>query len=180
MGVKGTVEVYSAAPDKSYQLANLVGIGILTEGYDGKTAWSVNPMQGNRVKSGQELLQAKISSNFYREINIEKLYSKIEVRGVEKVGDKDAYVLVATADGIPPDTFYFDKASGLLLRTDSTAIAPEGSSPLKSFYEDYRDVDGIKVPFKLRTVLPQYELIVTFTELKNNVPIDDAKFTKPL
>jgi outer membrane lipoprotein-sorting protein len=179
MGIKGTMELYTAAPDKVFSNANITGIGTMMEGYDGKLAWTMNPMQGNREKSGRELLQAKIASNFYRDINLDKLYTKLEVKGVEKIGDKDAYIIVATPDGIPAETFYFDKVSGLLLRTDSTVIAPEGTAAVKTFYEDYRTVDGIKVAFKMRSVLPQYELITTISDVKHNVTIDDAKFAKP-
>jgi hypothetical protein len=180
MGIKGTVEEYKAAPDKTYSAGNLTGVGVLIESYDGKTSWSSNPMQGSRDKTGQELLQSRLASNFYREINLEKLYPKMELKGIEKVGDIDAYVVIATPDGIPSETFYFDTVSGLLVRSDSTAIAPEGNAAIKTFYEDYREIDGVKIPFKLRAVLPQAELITTFTEIRNNVPISDTKFQKPM
>lgn len=178
-GIKGTVESIAAAPDKSYSNGNLTGIGEMIESYDGKTAWSVNPIQGNRDKAGQELLQAKLMSNFYREINLDKLYSKLEYKGVDKVGESDVYVVVATADGLPPETFYFDAKSGLLLRTDMTMVTPEGNTTSTSYFEDFRDVDGTKIPFRTRTVLPQFELVTVFTEVKNNVAIDESKFAKP-
>ena len=67
MGIKGTFETYSTAADsKSLTKMNLAGIGDILEGYDGKTAWSVNPMQGSREKTGAELTQAKLTANFYR------------------------------------------------------------------------------------------------------------------
>lgn len=179
MGIKGTVEVYAAAPDKNYTNGNLAGVGSFIDGYDGNISWVVDPINGSREKTGQELLQTKLASNFYRELNLDKLYPKMEVKGIEKVGDKDTYVVVATPDGIPAETFYFDAASGLLLRSDSTAIAPEGNAAIKTFYDDYRDVDGVKVPFKTRSVLPQYELWTTLTEVKNNVAVDETKFSKP-
>jgi hypothetical protein len=180
MGIKGTVEAYYAAPDKSYSGGSLTGIGQLIEAYDGKTGWSMNPVQGSRDKSGQELLQAKLASNFYREINLDKLYPKMELKGIEKVGEKDAYVVIATPDGIPPETFYFDTVSGLLVRSDSTAITPEGNTEIKTFYDDYRAVDGVKIPFKMRGVLPQFELVTMLTEVINNPAISDTKFQKPI
>lgn len=178
-GLKGTIENYNTAPDKSYSVSNLQGIGLLIESYDGKTGWSVNPLQGSRDKIGQELVQAKLLANFYREINLDKLYSKMEVKGVEKVGDVDTYAVTATAAGLPAETFYFDIKTGLLVREDMTAVTPEGNSPVKAFFDDYREVDGVRTPFKSRTVLPQFELITVLTEIKNNVPIDDSKFAKP-
>lgn len=179
MGIKGAGETYLAAPDKSYSKVNLAGIGELIEAYDGTTAWSVNPIQGSRDKTGTELIQTKLSSNFYRDLNLDKLYPKMEVKGIEKVGDSDAYVVIATPEGLDSETFYFDTKTGLLLRSDSTLVSPEGKMPTRVFYEDYRDVEGIKMAFKTRSVLPQFEIISIYTEVKNGAAIDDKIFMKP-
>ena len=179
MGVKGTTEVYAAAPDKFHNKMMLGGIGEIIDSFDGKTAWTVNPLQGSRDKTGDELAQLKINANFHRELNFEKLYQKIEVKGIEKVGDKEAYVVTATPTGLEPQTFYFDKQTGLLLREDLMAISPEGKFPTKNYFDDYREVDGVKMPYKMRTVLPQFELVMTVTEVKNGVKIDENLFVKP-
>ncbi len=179
MGIKGTFESFAAAPDKSLTKMSLTGIGEIIEGYDGKTAWSVNPISGNRDKKGIELEQMILTHNFYREINLDKLYQKMELKGVEKVGADDAYVIVATRGDLPSETFYFSTKSGLLVRQDATLESPEGKMPTKNFFEDFRDVDGVKLPFKSRSVLPQFEAITVFTEVKHNVAVEDAKFTKP-
>lgn len=179
MGLKGEAESYTAAPNKYYNRLNLAGVGEIIEGFDSTTAWSINPLQGNRDKEGQELLQTKLSSNFYREINLDKLYSNWQVKGVEKVGERDTYVLIGTPEGLDPETFYFDTETGILLRNDSTLISPQGNAASKVFYEDVREVDGVKVPFKIRNVLSNLEIITTVTEVKNNVTVEDSKFTKP-
>lgn len=179
MGVKGTFEYSGAAPDKIYNKMTLGGIGEIIEAFDGKTAWSINPLQGNRDKTGDELAQVRIGANFYRELNFEKLYQKIEVKGIEKVGEREAYVVTATPTGLEPQTFYFDKQTGLLLREDLTAISPEGKFPTKNYFDDYREVDGVKMPYKMRTVLPQFELVMAVTEVKNGVKIDENLFVKP-
>ena len=180
MGIKGTFENYAAAPNKSYTKSTLAGIGEFNEGFDGQTAWSINPIQGSRDKQGEELAQAKVTNDFYRDINLDRIYPKIELKGTEKVGDADAYVLVGTSASGTPETFYFDTKSGLLLRQDTTVVTPEGKTPSKTFFEDYRDVDGIKIPFKTRAVVPQFEIITTYTEVKNNVAVEDSKIAKPI
>jgi len=179
MGVKGTAETYQSAPDKIYNKITLGGIGDIIDAFDGTTAWTINPLQGNRDKSGDELAQTKISSVFHRETNFEKLYPKLEVKGIEKVGDKEAYVVVGTPAGLDAQTFYFDKETGLLLREDATMISPEGKMPTKVFFDDYREVDGVKIPHKIRTILPQFEVVVTATEVKNGVKIEESLFSKP-
>jgi len=178
-GIKGTFESYTAAPNKSVSKNSLPGIGDIIEGFDGQTAWSVNPLQGNKDKQGEELEQTKLLNNFYREINLAQLYPKMELKGTEKVGENDTYVVVGTPKVGTPETFYFDTKSGLLVRQDIIAIQPEGNTPTQTFFEDFRAVDGIKTAHKIRTILPQFEVIITTTEIKNNVVIEDAKFAKP-
>lgn len=179
MNIKGTFEGFSAAPNKSVTATTLAGIGEIIEGFDGTTAWSVNPISGNRDKQGEELAQTKIIYNFYRDTNLDKIYPKLELKGVEKVGASDAYVVVGTAGNLPPETFYFDTKSGLLVRQDIILVTPEGNTLTKTFFEDFRDVDGVKLSFKTRSILPQFEVITTFSEIKHNAAVADAKFAKP-
>lgn len=179
MGVKGTEEVYQSAPDKIYTKLDLNGIGETNVGYDGKTAWMTDPIQGMRDITGDQLTQMKLTYNLQREINLDRLYPKMEVKGIEKVGDREAYVVVATPAGLDPETFYFDVKNGLLLRYDAVTISPAGKMPTKTFYEDMREVDGVKLPFKIRAVLPQFELVTVVSEIKHGVAIEDSLFSKP-
>ena len=180
MGIKGTFETIAAAPDKSLTKMNLSGIGEFVEGYDGKIAWGTNPIQGMREKTGEELLQTKLSSNLYRDANFDKLYSNLAVKGIEKVNGKDAYVVTGTAPGLPePTTFYFDVASGMMVRTDLVAVSPEGRQPVKTIIEESKLVEGVMMPSRIRTTLPTGELIMVITEVKTGVPVTDATFAKP-
>jgi len=179
MGLKGTVEVYSRSDDKTLTKITLAGVGDVLAGYDGKTAWTVNPVQGSRIIEGRELLQTKRSAIFNRDANIDKIYTSLAVRGIEKVGERETYVVVASSDNLPDDILYFDKETGLMLRSDTISITPEGEQAIKSFYDDYRDVDGIKVPFKTRAVTPAFELNSVVTEVKFGIPIEDSKFSQP-
>ena len=59
------------------------------------------------------------------------------------------------------------------------AIAPEGNQPMTSYYEDLRPVDGVMVAHRIRTQTPSFEIILTSTEVKHNLLIDDSKFARP-
>ena len=79
------------------------------------------------------------------------------------------------------EKLYFDTQTGLLLRILSitqTLLAP---IPEQMDFEDYRDVDGIKLPFTIRQsfVDPWVGWTRKYTEIKHNVPVDDAKFNPP-
>lgn len=74
---------------------------------------------------------------------------------------------------------YYDAETFLLLRSDMTVNGPQGEFTLKTSVSDYREIDGVKVPFQLTQGLPMGTMGMRVSEIKNNVPIDDAMFAKP-
>jgi len=179
MGVKGTFESYSRSDNRVLTKISLDGVGEILEAFDGTTGWSSNPVQGSRVKEGKELEQFKSVSNFSRDANLEKAFSALTVRGVEKVGDRDTYAVVASTDGLPDEILYFDVENGLMLRRDNIVLAPEGKQATSAFLEDYREVGGIKTPYKTRVKTPAFEITSITTDVKFDVAIDDSKFKRP-
>jgi outer membrane lipoprotein-sorting protein len=178
-GLKGAFESYAKAPNKSLTRTTLAGIGEISVAFDGQNGWITNPIQGTREQKGEELLQTKLSSDFYREVQLERLFPKLEVKGREKIGEKEVFIVVATPNDSEPETFYFDVRTGLLLRRDTITVSPEGRIPSQTYFEDYREIDGIKLPFINRAVTGGFDAVIKFTEIKHNVPIEDAKFAKP-
>ncbi len=179
MGMSGNAEEYAKAPNKMLFIVDIAGHGVVQQGYNGAVAWSSEPAQGLREESGAELASTKIESEFHKETKIRQLFSKIEFKGKEKVGEKDAYVLLATPTGSSAQKLYFDIQSGLLIRTDVEQDTPQGKVPVEKYLDDYKDVDGVKIPFTRRHVLPQMTFVIKLTDVKHNVAIDDAKFNKP-
>lgn len=179
-GASGTAEIFEKAPNKTVAIINIAGFGVIQEGYDGKVAWSQSPQEGLREKTGAELASVKLDSEFLKAIKIKQLYPKLVVKGKDKVGDKEVYVLEATPVESSVEIWYFDAQTGLMVRQDVERDSPQGKQAVQSFMDNYREVDGIKIPFTLRQVLPAFTIDMKIEEVKHNVPIDDAKFAKPV
>ena len=179
-GVKGTIEIYEKAPNKQVAFLNIPGIGTDAEGFNGTIAWELEPDSGVvHEKSGLELASARRDAEFYSELKFKELYPQMSLKGVEKIGASDAYVIEAVPTEGSAEHFYFDTETGLLLRHDSVEEGDGGKKPVEEYYSDYRAVDGVKVPFALRQKSPGTEFIVKITKVKQNVAIDDSKFNKP-
>jgi hypothetical protein len=179
MGVSAPVEMSSKAPNKTVMTIDIAGFGTIQRGYNGTVAWENNPQTGLRDLSGGELAQMKLGSDFYRDVKLMQVFPKMTVKGVEKVGSSDAYVIDATsAEGIN-ETMYFDTQSGLLVRSDIEADTAQGKMKVSSYVSDYRDVDGVKIPFTIKQTTPTIEFTIKLDSVKHNVAIDDAKFNKP-
>jgi hypothetical protein len=178
-GITGTSEEYQKAPNKVLSVVKLSGIGDIMEGYDGQIAWENSPFQGLREKSGSELEFVKRSAATDSETNWKKYYKSAELTGTEKVGDSDTYVVKFIPAEGEPIVKYIDKSSFLLVRLDAAVETPQGVTTSKSYFSDFRAVDGVKYPFDIKLEQGPANIHVTITEVKHNVDIDDAKFKKP-
>ena len=99
-----------------------------------------------------------------------------------KIGEREVYVLTGTTPDKKRERLFFDAESGLLLRRISYNETMIGIIPEQTDFEDYREVEGVKLPFLIRVSSVEVgNPIVTrkFDEIKLNVPVDDAKFNKP-
>jgi len=179
MNMTGAIEILSKAPNKSWVMVNIPGFGVVNNVFDGTKAWSADPAQGLRELSGAELAQMKRRSDFYSEANLKKHYTKMEVKGKEKVGASEAWVIEGTPAEGSPEKLYFDVNTSLLVRQDVEAEGPQGKMMTESYLEDYKVVDGIKIAHTMKQVTPMFAMTMKFTEVKHNVEIDDAKFGKP-
>ena len=179
MGLKGEIEIYAKAPNKSLRIQNLSGVGQILDGYDGKIGWSQNPMTGLREKSGEELAAIARASDIHASLKTRELYSKLESKGKEKVGNRETYVILATPATGAPVKMYFDTQTGLIARTDTDLDTPQGQFHVETTVEDYREVDGVKIAFTMRQESSMGSAVIKLTEVRHNVAIDDAKFNKP-
>jgi len=173
------VEMFAKAPNKTAMKIDVAGFGVVNRVYDGATGWSSDPMSGLRELSGVELAQMKRGADFYQELNYKKHYTKMEVKGKEKVGSYETYVVEATPSEGSPDKLYFDVDTGLLVRQDEEAETQQGKMQMEVYMEDYKVVDGVKIPHTVKQVNPAMTIVIKITEIKNNIEIEDAKFNKP-
>ena len=181
LGAKGTVEAYHEAPNKLVVMMHLPGLGTIQEGFDGSVGWSQDPFTGVREQSGAELVESRRDADFYRDLDLSKGYTRMELKGTEKVAGRDAHVVEAAPPGAgrKPDRMYFDAATKLLVRLDTVTNSPQGAIPVEAYIEEYRAVDGVKVPFAVRQAVAGSDIVIRFEEVTHNVSIDDAKFAKP-
>ena len=170
----GTYEQYNKA-NRQVTISKFEGYGVVTQCFDGQAGWASDPQQGMRDMSGHELALTKRAADLQGVLHTKQHYKTLAVSGKGKVGDHDAYIL----DGVLPEggteKLYFDTQSGLLLRMET----PIENATFNILFEDYRDVEGMKLPATIKQESPQISIIVKVQETKNNVPVDDDKFAKP-
>jgi hypothetical protein len=172
-----TAEEYWKAPDswaitvRAPRPENSAAMGIA-----GTASWIQQGDATPRDMSPVELAGAKVSWHM-RDGRLKAAFKAMTVRGRESVDGVDVYVV----DTVPlvgsPDRLYFDARNGLVVRMDRRGLYGE----LVNYFEDYRAVDGVKLAFRTVNDFTSqgFERVITITEVKHNVPIDDAVFRAP-
>jgi hypothetical protein len=171
------VEVYSKAPDKRVSIMHLQGGESMTA-FDGKQGWLSVPGRVHMM-SAAENDAARIDADLYLAARLKRLFQKFAVHDGEKIDGHHTYLIVADREGQPPLRLYFDQQSGLLLRLVRYAETPLGRNPTQIDYTDYRDANGVKVPFHWTLARPENRFSIQVDDLQQNVPLDDAKFAAP-
>jgi serine/threonine protein kinase len=176
-GVSGTAELYQKAPNKNLFVVSVPGLLTSRRGFNGSSGWEEDAEGNVKRLAGSELSAMKRGSGFYRELNLRNDYSSLTLSGKEKVDGHDAFIITATAADGGEEKMYFDVQTGLLLRNDETRESGQGMT--KTYFTDYRTVDGIKLPFTFRQEDGQTSAVIRFKEVRHNVTIDDSKFNAP-
>jgi hypothetical protein len=184
--IQGTVEMLAAVPNKTRTLikADLSAFGagqlVVDQRFDGTTGYVLDSLQGNRDISGQQLDTMKSNAFPHPFLNYKAMGASVQLTGKEKVLDKEAFVLVFEPPAGPPIKQYVDAATFMPLRTVIKATVPQfGEVEQNADPSDYRDVDGVKVPFKLHIASSVQAVTMTFTKVEQNVTVDEKLFAKP-
>jgi hypothetical protein len=178
MQISGTVEFHEKAPNRLLRVIILNGASF-RQGFDGTNGWTDDPQDGLRSQTGAELEDTRLDADFYHPLDLRQLYSKFTLTGTEKIGEHDTYVIEAARAGGDPDKMYFDMKTGLARRMISRRHSAEGLSTYQEDLEDYREVDGIKLPFTVHQSIAKPSFTITFTEVRHNVELNDSEFSKP-
>lgn len=132
-----------------------------------------------REMRGSDLDAASMDADLQLATHLKPMFTEMRVRGIEKIANQDTYELVGTRQGKPPIRLYFDQQSGLLVRLVRYGDTALGWLPTQIDYADYRDANGVKVPYRWTLARPSGRFTIQVSELEQNVPVDDAKFAKP-
>jgi hypothetical protein len=180
-GISLGYEVYQVGPDRLYSILNTPKQGVFERGFDGSIAWEKSG-RGIRDIEGSELFYLRRYPDLFKDIKLKEQFTRTGVAGKDKIGDREVFVVRGVTVDKRLERLYFDTQTGLLLRRVSNIPTMIAIIPEQIDFEDYRDVDGMKMPFTIRisAIDPFYTSTRSFAEIKINVPVDETKFRKPV
>jgi hypothetical protein len=173
------IDILQKAPNKTYMKIALPQDMFIHEVCDGKSAWLEDPRGGVHEYTGAALQDRIRRADFYGSASGLLLKLTGKVTGTAAVGTHTAYVVQTAPRENLVENSYFDADSGLLIREDSILTTPGGAERVETYFDDYREVDGIRVPFRTRHVEKGSIFSIRLIQVKHNVPVDDGLFVKP-
>jgi hypothetical protein len=174
-GVLVPEEVQAKAPNKLL-ITTSYPKQVFRTGFNGAQGWAKSNEEQRDIPKDM-LAELKREAEFYKETKLKDLYLKMRIVGKANIADHEAYMIEATPnDGGNSQKLYFDTQTGLLVRKYTETNLALGQFPTQTDYEDYRQVDGVKLPFLIRWSIPGRSWGRKITEVKQNVPLDDAQF----
>jgi hypothetical protein len=180
---KVPVDVIAKAPNQRATIAHLLE-GDSTSTFDGHLGWlaapeTLKPMPLIELTGG-DLDGAKIDAELSFPARIKQTLTDWRVGFPEMIDNKEVQVLQGrlTQEGLPVK-LYFDSTSGLLVRLVRYTNSLVGVNPTQIDYSDYRDVSGVKLPYRWIVTWTDGRSTIELSELRVNVPIDATKFAQP-
>lgn len=176
----GQFKIWGKDPHKTLSVIEFPRIGTLKKGFDGDNRWVQTPAGTFTDESPTQMAELEQDAEVYRAGKIRSLYQTMTLEGKARLSGRDVYILEGKPAKGPAEKLFFDTDSGLLMRWDMVRRNPQrGNVFVKVHLDDYREVDGVKVPFKVRFAFESFELTLNVDVLEHNVPVDDALFAKP-
>lgn len=182
-GVKGKSVAYSKAPNKAASEITFTAVGknIATgwEYFDGTGGGEIYSFAPTETYTGKKLEDVRIGADFYSPLDWKTNFRSVEVKGMKKIGDEDTWVVRFQPEKGTPFTEYYSTKTFLLLRREGVVTSSTSSQqiPYSIIFSDYRNVDGVMLPFKLVNNSIANGNIVTYVRsIKHNVPIEDTIF----
>jgi len=172
------IEVYAKAPDKRLSVMHMPNGESITA-YDGRSGWLGFSHGPPHQMTPPEANSARMDADFHFALRLKQNFSQLRVERPETIGEEETYLVNGVNPGQPPVRMYFSQQSGLLVRLVRYVETPVGRNPTQIDYADYREVDGIKVPFRWTLARPGGRFTIQVDQCQQNVPIDDTKFSMP-
>src|SRR5688572_2636985 len=182
-GIKTESKSWTKAPNLSATETTMKAIGKeiargweFFDGTSGEEAYTFSPVE---KLAGKRLEDTRLGSDFYSMLDWKSKYKTITVKRVAKVGEEEAYAVEFEPEKGTKFTEYYSTKTFLVLKREGVVPSSTSSQslPYSITYSDYRDVDGVKLPFKqINNTSSNGDVVTIVTSVKHNVPVDDKLF----
>lgn len=178
------VQVFAKAPNQRTTILHSQ-YGDITTTFDGRSGWQASPIETKPVPvialTGGNLEGTALEAELSFPGQITQVLTNWIVGPLTVIGDREARIVQGRKASGTPIKLYFDEESGLLVRlVRYSSESPVGRVPTQVDFEDYRDVSGIKFPFKWTSTWTNGQTVHQLKNVQINPTIPAATFARPV
>lgn len=166
--------IYQKAPNKMLQKFTFAGMEQIIL-YDGEKAFQKSVM-GDEELTGDNFEMMSFEAGLHNILKLNELGVKIENKGLEKTGGKDAWKIEIKMKGGAVIRHFYDKETGLRIREERTVDSPQGKITQSTDLSDYREVNGVLYPHLMKQNAGGMNLELKITAIQINGGIPDSVF----
>ncbi|MDR2683097.1 MAG: insulinase family protein [Dysgonamonadaceae bacterium] len=170
----GLTQIFKA-PNKSLLNLEMNGMVIQKMAFDGATLRMSGMGNSQEFTEGELLDYFKDGAGIIPEWNYVKNGYTLSVGDIEEVNGQKAYVLTATKGG-STTVNYFDVSTGLKLKSVSVLATPAGEQQTVTEYLDYREIAGVKFPFRMKQSMAGMTMDSEVQSVEVNTGVNDSVF----
>ena len=184
--ISGPIEMLNQEPNKMRMMIKLdlssfgAGEMVFDQRFNGTTGYVLDSMQGNRDITGAQLDTMKNNVFPTPFLNYKEMGATVELGGKEKIGGRDAYLLIFKPKTGATVRQFVDAESYLPVRVVVKIDLPQvGELEQTTDLSDFHEVDGVKVPFAVEASSAVQHSTIKITKVEHNSKIDESLFSKP-
>ena len=173
-GINATFEMTQLAPNQMAMTTDIAGMGKIEAGFDGTTAWSMDPMQGARVLTGKELDQLKDEADRRGALRSPEMFLKIETVADTTMNSEACYLVKLNWKSGRESFDCYSKTTGLLVASKSVQTTAMGDMPVVSYFNEYKKFGDVMVATKTTQEAMGQQQVLTI----NSVVLGDGAGVK--
>lgn len=165
-GLNATFELTQLAPNQMQMVTTIPGMGEVQVGFDGTTAWAMDPMQGPRVLAGKEFDQMKDEADRRSVVRSAEMFSAMETLKDTTMNSERCYLVKLTWKSDRETFDCYSPTTGLMVASRSVQKTAMGEIPVVTMFSDYKKFSGVTVATRTVQELMGQQQILTISTVE--------------
>ncbi|WP_421919069.1 hypothetical protein [Marinifilum sp.] len=153
------------------------------EGFNGKCGWTIDPWQeidyARNINASETNVFKQKAEFFTPFLNYKERGHKVEYLGKENVDGLEMFVIELTREDGKSEKWYLDTNTYLEYKCEAPWVDFAQSVPAEMYYDDFREVDGLIIPFFIERIFWQRDRITQIENIEVNPKVDTSLFAMP-
>lgn len=162
-GISATFEMVQLAPNLMHMVTTIPGLGSIQVGFDGTTAWSIDPMQGPRVLSGKEADELREQGDPRAMARSTELFTATQTVADTTMNGERCYLVKLNWKSGRETFDCYSATTDLMVASKSVQQTQMGAIPVTTYYSEYKKFGDFMIPTKTVNSMMGQEQVMTIT-----------------